>query len=177
MAAYLETAGEVSGSMNVTPSGAESGRRAIRIGSRIPCFASRAAAFSTRGSEPSGNTIFFFERRARSTSPARNTVADSGTGIGSFYLNPLDASREQKQNGHPQRRQQSRHREHRNVGEAIDYKPGGKVQDHARCAVPYPGQAGDAAYGVVREQIGEDGEHGSRHPHEAEHRRADEDEG
>src|SRR6266851_1029883 len=135
--------------MNVTPSGAESGRGAIRIGCTIPCWASLAAAFSTRGSEPSGNTIFFLERRARSMSPARNTVADSGTGIGSFYLNPLDAPREQKQRDHTQSRQQSRHGKHRNVGKAIDHHPRGEVQYDARGAVPHAGQAGDAPHRVV----------------------------
>src|SRR5438046_1832914 len=142
--------------MKVTPAGGESGRRAMRIGCRIPCCASLPAALTTRGSEPSGKTIFFLERRALSISPARNAVADSGTGIGSSYLNPLDAAGEQKQNGGAGGRQQARHGEHRNIRKAIHYYSRRQVQYQTRGTVPNPGEAGDAPDGVVREEVRED---------------------
>src|SRR3954452_12457494 len=139
--------------MNVTPSDAKSGRRPMRIGSRIPCFASLPAALNTRGSEPSGKTIFFLERRARSIRPARNAVADSGAGIGSFYLNPLDAAAEQKQNRHSGGWQQSRHRENRYIREVIHHDARCQIQNEARGAVANPGESGDSPHRIVWEQV------------------------
>src|SRR5579872_6864937 len=71
--------------MKVTPAAASVGFGPIKTGFTTPSRARRAAASRTRGSGPSGNTMVFFCRRARSMSPDMKCRADSG--IVAIYRN------------------------------------------------------------------------------------------